>query len=173
MDLSVYSYDAAMMTFVWLAVALAFGVAEISTTAFYGVFIVVGALAAAAATQLGASLPVQVVVFAVVSVLGVVAARPPLMRYLLRRRAPELLSGAESMIGQEAPVIEDISGPHDPGHVRVAGESWPAVSENGAPIPTGTIVRVVALRQATLVVTPAVVPSTRAPVQPAPHAKEG
>ena len=140
------------MTFVWLAVALAFGVAEVITTAFYALFIVVGALAAAVAAQLGAPLGIQVVIFAVVAVTGVLAARPPLMHYLERRKAPELLSGAESMIGQDARVIDDINGPHDPGHVRIGGESWLAVSESGQPIPAGATVQVVALRQTTLVV---------------------
>lgn len=142
--------------FIWLAIALAFGVAEVVTTAFYALFIVIGALAAALAAQLGAPLPVQVIVFAVVSVLGVVAARPSLMSYLEKRRAPELLSGAEGMIGQEAPVIDDIGGPHQPGHVRVAGESWPAISEDGSAVPAGTVVKVVGIRQATLIVNPVV-----------------
>jgi membrane protein implicated in regulation of membrane protease activity len=149
--------------FIWLAIALAFGVAEVVTTAFYAIFIVIGALAAALAAQLGAPMPVQVVVFAVVSVLGVVAARPSLMRYLERRRAPELLSGAEGMIGLEAPVIDDIGGTHSPGHVRVAGESWLAVSEHGGAVPAGTVVRVVGLRQATLVVDPVAASATPKP----------
>ncbi len=160
------------MTLVWLAVALAFAVAEMSTTALYAIFIVPGALAAAVAAQLGLDLPYQVVIFAVVSLVGVVAARPPLLRYLKRRRAPELLSGAEGMIGQQAPVTDDIGGPHDPGHVRVAGETWPAVSEDGSPIPAGTVVRITGLRQATLIVTPVSTPPTPAPVETAPQPKE-
>ncbi|MDP9326208.1 MAG: hypothetical protein M3O87_06705, partial [Candidatus Dormibacteraeota bacterium] len=72
------------LTFLWLAIALAFGVAEVITTAFYAIFIVLGAVAAGISAQLGASLPVQVIVFAVVSIAGVVVARPPLMRYLER-----------------------------------------------------------------------------------------
>jgi membrane protein implicated in regulation of membrane protease activity len=107
-----------------------------------------------------------------VSIAGVVLARPPLMRYLERRRAPELLSGAEAMIGQEAPVIDDLEGRHHPGHVRVAGESWPAVSEDGGRIPAGSVVKVIALRQATLVVSPVAAPPTPAPVEAAPQPKE-
>jgi membrane protein implicated in regulation of membrane protease activity len=105
------------MTFVWLAVALAFAVAEMLTLAFYAVFLVIGGLAAAVAALLGVSQVGQVVVFCVVSIAGVLAARPPLMGYLNRNRPPETRSGAQAMIGQQAPVIEEIQ-PHQPGPHR-------------------------------------------------------
>jgi membrane protein implicated in regulation of membrane protease activity len=139
------------MTFVWLAVALAFAVAEMLTLAFYAVFLVIAGLAAAVAAVLGVSQVGQVVVFCVVSIAGVLAARPPLMAYLSRNRPPETRSGAQAMIGQEVLVIEEIQ-PHQPGHVRVAGESWPAISADGSTIPEGSTVVVDSLRQATLVV---------------------
>jgi membrane protein implicated in regulation of membrane protease activity len=137
----------------WLAVALVFGVAEVLTTAIFAVFIVVGALAAAIVAQLGFSITIQVIVFAVVSIVGVAVARPPLMRYIRSRRTPELMSGAQSMVGQQAPVVESIKDAHSPGHVRIAGEDWPALSQDGTAIDAGSTVRVVGLRQATLLVT--------------------
>jgi len=139
------------LTFVWLAVALAFGVAEVLSVAFYAVFFVIGGLAAAIAALLGVSQVGQVIVFCVVSIAGVLAARPPLMGYLNRTRPPETRSGAQAMIGQEVPVIEEIQA-HQPGHVRVAGESWPAISADGSTISAGSVVHVDSLRQATLVV---------------------
>jgi membrane protein implicated in regulation of membrane protease activity len=159
------------MTFVWLAVALAFGVAEVLTLAFYALFFVIGGIAAAIAALLGVSQAGQVIVFCVVSVGGVLAARPPLMHYLKRGHAPEMASGAEAMIGQEVPVIEEIHGMHEPGHVRVAGESWPAIAADNSVIPVGSTVRVEGLRQATLVVSlvRAVAPS--APAGPTPTAE--
>ena len=155
----------------WLAIALAFGVAEMLTLAFFAVFAVVGAVAAAAAAWLGLALEWQVVVFAVVSVLGVVGARPPLMHYLQRRHTPELLSGAQSMIGLEAPVDEVIGGRHHPGHVRILGERWPAITGDGSSIPAGSVVRVDGLQQATLVVSLAHPAPTQPTVpNPAPDA---
>jgi membrane protein implicated in regulation of membrane protease activity len=155
------------MTFVWLAVALAFAVAEMLTLAFYAVFLVIGGLAAAVAALLGVSQVGQVVVFCVVSIAGVLAARPPLMGYLNRNRPPETRSGAQAMIGQQAPVIEEIQ-PHQPGHVRIAGESWPAISADGSTIPVGSTVMVDGLHQATLVVSLArsATPTPTAPTEP-------
>jgi membrane protein implicated in regulation of membrane protease activity len=162
------------MTFVWIAVALAFGVAEMLTLAFYAIFLVVGGLAAAVAAQLGVPQVGQVIVFCLVSIAGVVAARPPMMRYLQRRGGPGLLSGAQSMIGVEAPVVDEIVDAHHPGHVRIAGENWPAVSRQGTLIPAGSTVRVDGLRQATLIVTlvnaPAPAPGPAAEAPPAASA---
>src|ERR1700682_5462872 len=123
------------------------------TLAFYAIFFVIGGLAAAIAAQLGLPEVGQVVVFCVVSIAGVLAARPPMMRYLRSRGGPGLLSGAQAMIGVEAPVVDDIADAHNPGHVRIAGENWPAVSHDGTRIAAGSTVRVEGLRQATLIVT--------------------
>ncbi len=143
------------MTLIWLAVALAFAVAEMLTLAFFAVFAVVGALAGALAAATGLTLAGQVVAFAVVSVLGMVAARPVLMGYLQRRRTPEVISGAQSMIGMMAPVVDEVTDTHRPGHVRITGETWPAITESSSPIPAGSTVKVVGLRNATLLVTAA------------------
>jgi membrane protein implicated in regulation of membrane protease activity len=161
------------MTWLWVGVALAFGVGEMLTLAFYAVFVVVGALAAAVAALLGVSFEGQVIVFAVVSVLGVVAARPPLMHYLRQRQGPMVVSGAEGMIGEEAAVVDDILDSNHPGHVHLLGENWPALSENGEPIHEGSTVRVTGLKQATLLV--ALVDATQPHVPPAgsPVTKEG
>lgn len=140
------------MPLVWLAVALAFALGEVLTLAFYAIFVVVAAVAAAVAASLGLNFGGQVTVFALVSILGVVAARPTLMRYIRARSAPVVKSGADSMIGQQAPVVDDILDPHRPGHVSIAGESWPALSEDGSPIRKGSTIRVTGLKQATLLV---------------------
>src|SRR5262245_34588527 len=94
----------------------------------------------------------EAIVFAVVSLLGIGAVRPPLMHYLQHRHSPEVLSGATAMIGQTALVVDPIGGPHERGHVRIAGEDWPALTRDGRPVGAGESVRVVEIRRATLVV---------------------
>jgi membrane protein implicated in regulation of membrane protease activity len=159
------------MTFIWLAVALAFGVAEMLTLAFFALFFVVGAIAAAIAAQLGISQVGQIIVFAGVSIVGVLLARPPMMHYLKRRGAPEVLSGAQGMIGMDATVVDDILDEHHPGHVLIAGERWLAIPAGGRPIPSGSTVRIDGLRQSRLLVSPVspplVAPPPAAPAVPA------
>src|SRR5258708_39985254 len=92
------------------------------------------------------------------------------MAYMRRGHAPELLSGAQSMIGQSAPVIEEIGGTHRPGHVRIAGESWPAITADDSVIPAGSAIVVEGLRQATLMVRLETPPTATATPKPT---KEG
>ena len=136
----------------WLILAVALVVAEILTLAFYAAFLALAAAGAAIASLLGIGLPFEAIVFGLVGVGGIFLGRPPLMRWLSERREPVLRSGAENMIGQAAVLSEPIQGTDRPGHCRIAGESWPAVTTDGRPLPAGTPVRVRALRRTVLVV---------------------
>ena len=140
------------MAIVWLVVALIFAVVEVASAALLGAFITLGAVAAAVAAFIGADILSQAIVFAVVSTLGLVIARRPLMMYLKARHGPDTLSGAYAMIGQNAVVVDPITGAHNRGHVRIAGEDWPALSRDGLPVEKGTVVRVAEINKATLLV---------------------
>src|ERR671939_196950 len=74
----------------WLIVAGAFVVAEMLTLAFFAVFLAIGALGAALAALLGASLLLQSIIMAVVGVGGIIAVRPYLHRALGRHKPPRL-----------------------------------------------------------------------------------
>ncbi len=143
------------MTLLWIAIALVFAIAEVLTVSLFAGFVSIGALGAAIAAFVGDDIVFQSIVFAAVSILGIVAVRGPLLGYLQRRHTPGMLSGAGAMIGQTALLVDAIRGPHDRGHVRIAGEDWPALTRDGRPLEAGTSVRVVEIRRATLVVEPA------------------
>ncbi len=142
------------MTLVWIAVALVFAIAEVLTVALVAGFVAVGATGAAVAAFLGGGLTDQAIVFAVVSLLGLALARRPLLVYLQDRSGPDMASGAAAMIGQTALVVDPIGGEHSRGHVRIAGENWPALTSDGRPVEAGEAVRIVEIRRATLVVEP-------------------
>lgn len=136
------------MVIVWIAFALAMAVVEVASVAFYAAFLAVGALAAAVAALLGANVYIQAAAFLVVALVGILVVRPA----LVRRRRPAVVSGARGMIGQTGIVVEPIKGEHVAGHVRLAGESWPAVSADGKPIGADATVTVTEIRGSTLVV---------------------
>ena len=140
------------MTLLWIAVALVFAIGEVLTLSLFAGFISLGAVGAAVAAFVGDDIVSQSVTFAVVAVLGIAVVRRPLMGYLQGRAGPLVVSGAAAMIGQTALVVDAIRGPHERGHVRIAGEDWPALSRDGSPVEAGTSVRVVEIRHATLVV---------------------
>jgi len=143
----------------WVIVALIFAVAEVLTVAFFAIFVTIGALGAALASLLGFNLLVQAVVLGVIGVAGIFVARPYLVEHLNIGR-PGLRSGADSMVGQQAVLMEPILGVGQPGHVKLAGESWPAVTDDGSPLPANTLVVVTALRSTVLVVRAATSTST-------------
>ena len=143
----------------WVIVAIVFAVAEVMTVAFFAVFITIGALAAAVVSLLGFGLLVQAIVLGVIGVAGIMIARPFLVERLHIGR-PTLRSGADSMVGQQAILLEPILGVGQPGHVKIAGELWPALTEDGSPVPVNTLVVVTALRSTTLIVRPTSSPST-------------
>ncbi|HSO93423.1 MAG TPA: NfeD family protein, partial [Candidatus Dormibacteraeota bacterium] len=78
-------------------------------------------------------------------------ARPFLVERLHIGRG-RLRSGADSMIGHEGVLSDPILGESRPGHLKIAGESWPAVTEDSSSVPAETPVVVTGLRGSTLVV---------------------
>jgi membrane protein implicated in regulation of membrane protease activity len=143
----------------WVIVAIVFAIAEIMTVALFAVFISVGALGAAIVSLLGFNLLVQAIVLGVIGVVGILAARPYLVDRLHIGRAA-LRSGADSMVGQRTVLIEPIGGLEQPGHVKIAGELWPALTEDGSALPATTPVIVTALRSTVLIVRPLSIPSS-------------
>jgi membrane protein implicated in regulation of membrane protease activity len=135
----------------WVFVAIVFAIAEILTVALFAMFITIGALGAAVASLLGFNLLVQAIVLGVLGVAGIFIARPYLVDRLHIGK-PSLRSGADSMVGQQAVLSDAIPGNGEPGHVKIAGELWPALTEDGSALAASTPVIVTALRSTMLIV---------------------
>lgn len=138
---------------VWLLAALAFLVGEMATPGSFVLLpFAVGAVLAAALGFLDVSVAVEWAVFLAGSA-GTLIALRPLSRRLDMSLADDGV-GARRLLGQQALVISDIPGSGDLGLVRVDREDWRAESTNGAPIPSGTPVRVADVRGTRVVVAP-------------------
>lgn len=142
------------MVLVWLAAALALLVAEVVTTAFFAIFLALGAAVAGIVAAVTGSLSLEVVVFAIVSIGGAVVGRPPLMRMVHHRNQMPLLPGVGQLVGQMAIVADSIGDEHHPGHAVIAGERWLAVTDMPDPLLVNQQVVVVAVRGTTLLVRP-------------------
>ena len=136
----------------WVIVAIVFAIAEVMTVALFAVFITIGALGAAIVALLGFNLLVQAIVLGIIGVVGILVARPYLVDRLHIGGRPALRSGADSMVGQQTVLIEPIGVLQQPGHVKIAGELWPALTEDGSALPATTPVVVTALRSTVLIV---------------------
>ena len=143
------------MLVVWVVAAAVLLGIEIFATAFYAVFIAVGLGAAAITDAAGGPLWLQLILIGGVSVLGVVVARPPLVRLMERRRPEVSLPGVQNIVGQRAMTVDVVGDEHHPGHALLAGERWLAITDASAPLPPDQTVTVAAVRGTTLVVRPA------------------
>ncbi len=143
---------------VWFVAALALLVLELASTTFFAIFLAAGAFAAG---LLAFALPdtavwIQAVVAIVVAMAGVVVGRPFLARRLRRSGEGPLTPGVHGgFVGQRALALDEIGEELHPGHVRLAGETWLAFTDDHQSIATGAPVIVTAVRGTTLVVRPA------------------
>ncbi len=133
---------------------------EIITLVFFAAFLGVGSFAAAIAAALGADTWLQVLVFVLVALLGILLGRPPLMR-ALRQRHDTAFPGVHGLVGQRAVTVDVVGDEHHPGHALLAGERWLAMTDAGQPLQPDLAVTVAAVRGTTLVVHPLEEPWTR------------
>lgn len=118
----------------WIIAALIAGALEITLSGFVMLWLSLGALAAALAAALGLGINLQLALFTLVTA-SLFATSRTIFKRAFMRSAPNLKTGAEAMVGQEAIVIEALTEPHG-GTVRINGELWTARSLSG-PITEG------------------------------------
>lgn len=110
-----------MAAVVWLVAGLALIVAEVLSGGFVLIMLGLGALAAAGFAALGASIWLDVAVFAGTSVMLTLLARPVLMR---RYRAGQVSTNVDALLGDRAIVISTVDA-HG-GKIKLRGELWSA-----------------------------------------------
>ena len=124
---------------IWLVLLLLFAGAEALSVGLTSVWFAAGALFALIAALLGGQLWVQITLFLAVSVLCLLAVRPLARKHLNSRVEA---TNADRVIGEQAQVTEDIDNIQGRGAVVIRGIAWTARSEDGLPVPAGTLVRV-------------------------------
>lgn len=154
----------------WLALTLILGVVEVLIVDLLFLMFAGGALAATVAAALGAPLPVQVAVFAVVSVLLLVAIRPWALRRF-KNQEPGTATNIGALVGRAAVVLSATSATG--GRVKLAGEVWTARFDGVGVLPPGTPVEVVVVDGATAVVVPAESTADGAAAVPFPTGQAG
>ncbi|MBB0246600.1 NfeD family protein [Streptomyces alkaliphilus] len=133
----------------WLIAAGAFAIPLIQTAMPEFGMLSVGAVAGAITAGVTDSLPLQVVVFAVVSTALIIVVRPIAKRS--RAQLPGVSTGVDALLGQSAVVVERVDG--NRGQVKLAGEVWSARSlDTGEVFEPGSRVSVVEIDGATAVV---------------------
>ena len=133
-------FDAeSLQKIVWLVLLLFFAGAEALTVGLTSIWFAAGALFALIAALLGGPLWIQIALFLAVSLLCLLSVRPLARRHLNSKVEP---TNADRVIGEQAQVTEDIDNIHGKGAVVIRGVTWTARSEDGLPVPAGSLVRV-------------------------------
>jgi len=134
---------------IWLIAAFVLGVAELLTGTLALVLVAIGAVCAAIASAVGGPALIQLAVFAVVSVAGIVLIRPIALKRL--HRGPRLRTGTAALVGQTGYVLDEVT-PHA-GRIRIGGEEWSARPyDESSVIPAGSTVDVLQIKGATALV---------------------
>ena len=123
----------------WILVIVAALIVEAITLSLNAVWFALGGVGSLIAASLGASVPVQWVVFIIVSAIFMLLIRPFARRVLKPKGAA---TNADRILGEQAIVTQAIDNTQAQGEIKIMGQYWTARSADGAPIAQGSVVRV-------------------------------
>ena len=136
----------------WALLALFCLILELTAGDFFLVCFSMGALCTAVVSALGGNIYVQLLVFALTSVLCIFLVRPPMLKKL-HGKNNERLSNTEALISREGRVTQAIEqGGY--GRVAIDGDDWKSRSADGSAIAVGSRVKVVSQESVIITVEP-------------------
>jgi len=139
----------------WTILGAILIVAEIFTTGFVLLWFGIGALAAALANLAGVtSIPLQFLIFAVVSIGLTAASRTIFVNYFSREKSGgDLKTGADALPGKVGTVVTSSQGALHEGAVKLFGSTWTAYPADGEdPLEAGDRVQVERVQGASIYV---------------------
>lgn len=137
------------MLIVWIASAVIFFVIEVLTSQIVTIWFAVGSIGAIFANVLKAETIWQIVVFAVLSLITLLIARPYMKKFTQTKVQP---TNADMCIGSKAVVTEDIDNTKGTGQVKIKGAVWSAKSNDEEVISKDSIVIVKSISGVKLIV---------------------
>ena len=137
------------MTTVWLMLCGLCLIIEIFTVSFLMFFPGVGAFFAFISALLGANVTIQSIVFVVSSALMIIFLRPLVTKLF---KTKDIAMNSNALIGKSGIVLKDIKGDEKVGQVKVQGEVWSAICEDGTSIDKDTRITVLAISGVKLIV---------------------
>lgn len=138
------------MTVVWLVILVALVVIELISMGLTTIWFAGGALVAALISIPGTPIPLQILIFLVVSAVLLYFTRPIAVKYFNRDR---VRTNVESMVGRQAIVISEINNVEGVGQVNTGGMEWSARSSyNNVILQPGAVVTILGVDGVKLIV---------------------
>ena len=125
----------------WAVVAVVCLILELTAGDFFIICFSIGAVFAAVTTVLGGGVYLQLLMFAIFTLISLFWVRPFAKRYL-HKGEDKRISNADALMGRKGRVVETIQAGGF-GRVQIDGDIWKAVTKGDADIPEGSNVVVV------------------------------
>ena len=140
-----------MYYIMWVILLIAFAVMEGVTAGLVSIWFCFGAFGGLVACAMGASIQLQIAIFATISLICMVLVRPFAKKYFVKTSEK---TNADRILDADAIVIETVDNINASGQIKVFGEYWTARSENNTAIPEGTLVRVLRIEGVKAIIQP-------------------
>lgn len=142
-----------MTWYYWVIIGLILIIAEMFTAGFVLAVCGLAALAAGVITAMGFGTTVQLLGFAIATLILFVAVRPIMLRHFAGEGG-KVKTNADALVDREGIVVERIDALEHTGRVKVGGEDWRAITGDDTVIETGAKVKVLKVDGAKLIVCP-------------------
>ena len=127
---------------IWIIISGIFLIFEMMTVGFLVFLFAIGSLFAMVVSFFTDNLIIQTATFVISSTLLVIFVRPVMQKFLTKN---SMSTNAKSIIGKKAIVTKKVDVYSEAGQIKVNGEIWTAIGENGATYEKGSEVEVVAI----------------------------
>ena len=138
-----------MMTIIWIAAIIIFGVAEAATAGLTSIWFVLGGVAGLIAAVCSAPIWLQVALFFAVSIAALAFTRPLVVKLMKKDIKP---TNADRVLGAVGRVTERIDNALPSGAVYIDGKTWTARSADGEVIEPDAAVRILRMEGVKLIV---------------------
>lgn len=132
----------------WIAVIIVAVIVEMMTTDLSSIWAALGAFVAMIVAIFVTTWWIQLVVFIVITLLGLILVKPYIKRYVGRN---EIRTNSEALVGKTGTVTADITD-GGVGAVHIDGKEWSAVARDTASISKGAKVEILAIEGVKLIV---------------------
>ncbi len=132
----------------WAVIAVVCLILELTAGDFFIICFSIGAVFAAIMAAVGGGIYLQLLMFAVFTLISLFWFRPFAQRYL-HKGEDNRVSNADALLGRQGRVVETVKADGF-GRVQIDGDIWKAVTNETADIPEGANVRVIG-RESTII----------------------
>lgn len=120
---------------IWLGIAAALVVIEVLTLELVFIMFAAGAIGGGIAAVAGAGTPLQIVVAAAITAVGLLVVRPIGIRHL-KTSSPDTVTNVDALIGKPVRILTAVTA--TTGTAQINGETWSArVDATSAELPVG------------------------------------